>query len=274
MEIIHGLFYSLLTCLLDHWWSLRKQLCRKPTCSPERRCLGDHTLQPNPTARRNAGAPSKWTEGVRGTLGGWPVFWVAWSHYRFTLILSPTPPGGTLSEFTCASHQAQLGFVVTFMCQVAVMGLCLESCPSFDWGISPSCELAPYREQRHSLPLGAAQGVGRLRSTCQLVVCASVLLGRSTRREVRRGRSQKWSELCPFENIADLLAESHGIQCLSLSQLIWVTTNQHSSWIYLASMGGSAQPVPLIVFQVLQFNTNCPECNAPAQTNMKLVRIF
>ncbi|GAB1294164.1 Zinc finger protein ZPR1 [Apodemus speciosus] len=25
---------------------------------------------------------------------------------------------------------------------------------------------------------------------------------------------------------------------------------------------------------VLQFNTNCPECNAPAQTNMKLVRIF
>lgn len=160
------------------------------------------------------------------------------------------------------------------MCQVAVMGLCLESCPSFDWGISPSCELAPYREQRHSLPLWAGQGVGRLRSTCQLVVCASVLLGRSTRREVRRGRSQKWSELCPFEDIADLLAESHGIQCLSLSQLIWVTTNQHSSWIYLASMGGSAQPVPLIVFQVLQFNTNCPECNAPAQTNMKLVRIF
>lgn len=29
-----------------------------------------------------------------------------------------------------------------------------------------------------------------------------------------------------------------------------------------------------VVFQVLQFNTNCPECNAPAQTNMKLVRIF
>ncbi|EPY88083.1 zinc finger protein ZPR1 [Camelus ferus] len=26
--------------------------------------------------------------------------------------------------------------------------------------------------------------------------------------------------------------------------------------------------------EVLQFNTNCPECNAPAQTNMKLVRIF
>lgn len=37
------------------------------------------------------------------------------------------PPGSTLSEFTCASHQAQLGFVVTFMSQVAVMGLCLES---------------------------------------------------------------------------------------------------------------------------------------------------
>ena len=31
-------------------------------------------------------------------------------------------------EFTCASHQAQLGFVVTFMSQVAVMGLCLV-CP-------------------------------------------------------------------------------------------------------------------------------------------------
>lgn len=29
-----------------------------------------------------------------------------------------------------------------------------------------------------------------------------------------------------------------------------------------------------MLFQVLQFNTNCPECNAPAQTNMKLVRIF
>lgn len=26
--------------------------------------------------------------------------------------------------------------------------------------------------------------------------------------------------------------------------------------------------------QVLQFNTNCPECNAPANTNMKLVRIL
>lgn len=26
--------------------------------------------------------------------------------------------------------------------------------------------------------------------------------------------------------------------------------------------------------QVLQFNTNCPECNAPASTNMKLVRIL
>uniref|UniRef100_A0A8C0JLR5 Zinc finger protein ZPR1 n=1 Tax=Canis lupus dingo TaxID=286419 RepID=A0A8C0JLR5_CANLU len=30
---------------------------------------------------------------------------------------------------------------------------------------------------------------------------------------------------------------------------------------------------PHVVFQVLQFNTNCPECNAPAQTNMKLVQI-
>ena len=28
------------------------------------------------------------------------------------------------------------------------------------------------------------------------------------------------------------------------------------------------------VTQVLQFNTNCPECNAPANTNMKLVRIL
>lgn len=28
------------------------------------------------------------------------------------------------------------------------------------------------------------------------------------------------------------------------------------------------------VAQVLQFNTNCPECNAPANTNMKLVRIL
>lgn len=26
--------------------------------------------------------------------------------------------------------------------------------------------------------------------------------------------------------------------------------------------------------EVLQFNTNCPECNAPASTNMKLVRIL
>lgn len=26
--------------------------------------------------------------------------------------------------------------------------------------------------------------------------------------------------------------------------------------------------------EVLVFNTNCPECNAPANTNMKLVRIL
>ena len=30
--------------MLDHWWSLREQLCGKPTCSPERWCPGDHTL--------------------------------------------------------------------------------------------------------------------------------------------------------------------------------------------------------------------------------------
>ncbi|KAI1230694.1 hypothetical protein IHE44_0008570 [Lamprotornis superbus] len=31
--------------------------------------------------------------------------------------------------------------------------------------------------------------------------------------------------------------------------------------------------LPLSLPQVLQFNTNCPECNAPASTNMKLVQI-
>uniref|UniRef100_A0A8D2IU22 ZPR1 zinc finger n=1 Tax=Varanus komodoensis TaxID=61221 RepID=A0A8D2IU22_VARKO len=32
--------------------------------------------------------------------------------------------------------------------------------------------------------------------------------------------------------------------------------------------------VASLVLQVLQFSTNCPECNAPAATNMKLVRIL
>lgn len=42
--------------------------------------------------------------------------------------------------------------------------------------------------------------------------------------------------------------------------------------MFLAGAGLTLHP--RVVFQVLQFNTNCPECNAPAQTNMKLVRIF
>ncbi|PNJ75845.1 ZPR1 isoform 5, partial [Pongo abelii] len=33
------------------------------------------------------------------------------------------------------------------------------------------------------------------------------------------------------------------------------------------------QQEEMLGLQVLQFNTNCPECNAPAQTNMKLVQI-
>lgn len=41
-----------------------------------------------------------------------------------------------------------------------------------------------------------------------------------------------------------------------------------------AHLPGRAHPASHVVLQVLQFNTNCPECNAPAQTNMKLVRIF
>lgn len=32
--------------------------------------------------------------------------------------------------------------------------------------------------------------------------------------------------------------------------------------------------VASLLVQVLQFNTNCPECNAPAKTNMKVVRIL
>uniref|UniRef100_F1SJT9 ZPR1 zinc finger n=1 Tax=Sus scrofa TaxID=9823 RepID=F1SJT9_PIG len=39
-----------------------------------------------------------------------------------------------------------------------------------------------------------------------------------------------------------------------------------------AHLPGRAHPASHVVLQVLQFNTNCPECNAPAQTNMKLVK--
>lgn len=40
----------------------------------------------------------------------------------------------------------------------------------------------------------------------------------------------------------------------------------------LADILHASPALPLL--QVLHFSTNCPECNSPADTNMKLVRIL
>lgn len=49
-------------------------------------------------------------------------------------------------------------------------------------------------------------------------------------------------------------------------------------WCVLCVVGLKLQKIYLYILyfllQVLQFQTNCPECNAPAATNMKLVRIL
>lgn len=68
--------------------------------------------------------------------------------------------------------------------------------------------------------------------------------------------------------------------CCSVALFLSTNTgdHQHTNWMSLAWQGSPAWegslPHPHVMFQVLQFNTNCPECNTPAQTNMKLVRIF
>lgn len=78
-----------------------------------------------------------------------------------------------------------------------------------------------------------------------------------------------------MEEGAELWAETDADQRLSSHQHKQ-SAAYHLNVFSLTGLTGLGELTlhPHVVFQVLQFDTNCPECNAPAQTNMKLVRIF
>lgn len=107
---------------------------------------------------------------------------------------------------------------------------------------------------------------------CPHVTCISPTAGRGTRKEARRGGSQRRSESRWL-----LWRREQGCgSAAPLSPPAQATVSIPAECLQPdgAHLPGRTHPASPCVFQVLQFNTNCPECNAPAQTNMKLVRIF
>jgi hypothetical protein len=156
LYIISCCNYSPFTHLLDHWWSFREQLCRKPICTPERWCLGHHPLQPDPTAGRDAGPPSKYGEGARRMLWNYLALWVAWSWWKLALPLLLYVP---YLSFLCLSFRFMLGLRVNFTERIAV-AIILSWVLFFPWlGLAfwllcPTHEIAPdISEWKHFLLL-------------------------------------------------------------------------------------------------------------------------
>lgn len=131
-----------------------------------------------------------------------------------------------------------------------------------------------WQTQARAFSLALGQGVGEAEvyvPTYDLHLCC-FRQKHQKRSQKRKISEMKWVTLASLEEGAELWAETDAVQWLSSSPPPTYHLNVFSLTGLICL--GELTLHPHVVLQVLQFNTNCPECNAPAQTNMKLVRIF